>query len=62
MDAESGGNDSYYFTGLQLISFQEYTYYVTEHLSYDQIDLKLTGNFTELQGGLKRDTIKPLQC
>ena len=57
-----GGNESYYFTGLQLISFQEYTYYVTDHLSYDQIDLKLTVNFTELQGGLKRDTIKPLQC
>ena len=56
-----GASNSYYFTGLQLIPLQEYTYCVTANISYDQIDLKLTVNFTELQGGLKCDTIQSLQ-
>ena len=45
-----GSNHSLNFTGLQLIPFEEYTYCVTANLLRGQIDLKLTANFTELQG------------
>ena len=51
------GKHSFHFTGLQVIPFQEYTYCVTANTPYGQIDLKLTVNFTELQGGLKCDSI-----
>ena len=47
------GNQSFNFIGLQLIQLQEYTYCVTANLLRGQIHLKLTVNFTELQGGLK---------
>ena len=50
-----GGNHSFHFTGLQLIPLQEYMYCVTANLLRGQIGLKLTVNFTELQGGLKYD-------
>ena len=49
-----GGNQSFHFTGLQVIPLQEYTYCVTANLPYDQIGLELSVNFTKLQGGLKR--------
>ena len=52
-----GSNHSFHFTGLQLIPLQGHTYCVTAKFFYDQIDLKLTVNFTELQGGLKFDSI-----
>ena len=48
-----GGNHSFRFTGLQLIPLQEYTYCVTANTPYGQIGLKLTANFTELQGELE---------
>ena len=51
-----GENNSHYFTGLQLIPFQEYTYCVTANLLHGQV-LKLTVNFTELQGGLTCDIV-----
>ena len=51
------GKHSFHFTGLQVIPFQEYTYCVTANTPYGQIDLKLTVNFTELQGGLKCDSV-----
>ena len=52
-----GSNHSFRFTGIQLIPFQEYTYRVTANLLLGQIDLKLTVNFTEPQGGLKYDKV-----
>ena len=51
-----GRSQSFHFTGLQLIPFQEYTYCVTANLLHGEISLKLTANFTKLQGGLKCDT------
>ena len=50
-------NNSYYFTGLQLTPLQDYTYCVTANLLHGQVDLKLTVNFTELQGGLTCDIV-----
>ena len=47
-----GANNSYYFTGLQLTPLQDYTYCVTANLLHGQVDLKLTVNYTELQGVL----------
>ena len=47
-----GENNSYYFTGLQLTPLQDYTYCVTANLLHGQVDLKLTVNYTELQGVL----------
>ena len=52
-----GSNHSFRFTGIQLIPFQEYTYCVTANLLRGQIDLKLTVNFTQPQGGLKYDKV-----
>ena len=46
-----GSSQSLNFTGLQLIPFEEYTYCVTANLLRGQIGLKVTANFTELQGG-----------
>ena len=53
-DEIPGTSQSFHFTGLQLILLQEYTYCVTANLVHGQIDLKLTVNFTELQGGLAK--------
>ena len=52
-----GSSHSLNFTGLQLITFQEYTYCVTANLLHGQIGPKLCVNFTELQGGLKYDKV-----
>ena len=50
-----GNRHSYHFTEIQLLPLQEYTYCVAANLLRGQIDLRLTVNFTELQGGLKCD-------
>ena len=52
----SGANNSYYFTGLQLIPLQEYTYCVTANLLHGG-QIELTVNFTELQGVLTCDIV-----
>ena len=51
-----GGNNSHYFTGLQLIPLQEYTYCVTANLLHGG-QIELTVNFTELQGVLTCDIV-----
>ena len=51
-----GSNHSFCFTEIQLLPFQEYMYCVTANLLHGQI-VKLTANFTELQGGLKCDQV-----
>ena len=53
-DEIPGSSQSFHFTGIQLIPLQEYTYCVTANLVHGQIGLKLTVNFTELQGGLAK--------
>ena len=50
-----GSQHSYHFTEIQLLPLQEYTYSVTANLLQLHGQIRLTVNFTALQGELKCD-------